>query len=313
ALGERFERAMRTRAIDTTGAGDIFNAGFMYGRVNGYSDRICLKIGNFAAGRKVGRSGLAVPDGQEVRKFISREKLTGLEIVADYDALSKAAAAEVIEQVREKHNSTIGLPAGRTPTGMYMELVKAYRKGGIDFSRARFFGLDEYAGRRKMEWDSFAHEIDESFFREVNVKKENVFLFNGNARNLNSECARFERFIGRAGIDLIVLGIGNNGHIAFNEPGTSFNSRAHVVKLSTNTINANARGGSIEDVPKKAVTIGLESIMGAKRILLIANGKNKANAIKRAYAGKAGKGCPASVLQGHRNAEFLVDRAAGKF
>lgn len=311
-LGERFERAIRTKAIDTTGAGDVFNAGFIYGKVNGYSDRICLKIGNFAAGRKVGRSGLAVPDEQEVEKFISREKLTGLEIVEDYGALSKAAAAEVIEQVRERPDSTIGLPAGRTPTGMYIELVKAYKKGRVDFSKARFFGLDEYAGRRKKEWDSFAHEIDEGLFREVNVKNDNVFQFNGNARNLNSECARFESFIGRAGIDLVVLGIGNNGHVAFNEPGTSFSSRAHVVKLSTNTINANARGGSLEDVPKKAVTVGLKSIMDAKRILLIANGKNKANAIKRAYVGKVGKGCPASILQRHRNTTFLVDKAAAK-
>ncbi|MFH1224267.1 MAG: PfkB family carbohydrate kinase [Candidatus Diapherotrites archaeon] len=305
------EEAVRARALDTTAAGDVFNAGFIYGKINGWSERNCLRIGNFVAGTKVARHGLAVPRENEILKYMRGKNLIQFEAVKGYGELSKRAAELIIGQVNGKPESVIGIPAGGTPSGTYAELVKAHRAGHVDFSKAKFFGIDEYAGLAHGHRNSFACSLMKNFLGKVNARKENVFLFDGSAKELKAECARFENFAGAHGIDLILLGIGRNGHIAFNEPGTNFKSKTRIVELSGGTIKANKRFFEKgERVPRTAITIGLETIMRARAVVLMAGGREKAAAMGRMAKGKPGEKCPASILQKHRNAVVIADRAS---
>ena len=224
-------------------------------------------------------------------------------VTPDYRTLSRTAAELVLRAVRAKPALTLGLPTGNTPLGMYDELVRAYREQHLDFSNLRVFNVDEYAGLAKNDPHSYRAYMREHFFNHVNVPPENI--------HTPEQDTAYEKEIADAGgMDLLVIGIGLNGHIAFNEPGSSFSSRTREVQLSPETI-ANARqhfGGA--PVPARAITIGIGTILDSRCIVLLATGPSKKAIVHRALHGPVSEAVPASVLQTHPNVVALVDEAA---
>lgn len=235
-----------------------------------------------------------------------------LVIVDSYRELSLRAAAHVAALLRRKPNAVLGLATGSTPVGLYQELVRLHRQEGLDFSRVTTFNLDEYWGLPDDHPASYHRFMQENLFGLVNLRPENTHIPSGTAENMEAECERYEEAIRRAGgIDLQILGIGQNGHIGFNEPGTPFTSRTRVVDLTEDTRRANARFfPSLEEVPRRAVTMGIATIMEAREILLLASGKEKAAALAAAVEGEVTPEVPASVLQTHPRVTVLADRAA---
>lgn len=233
-------------------------------------------------------------------------------ITVDYDEMSKRAAEIVKKQIKEKPNSVLGLATGSTPLGMYKYLIEMYKKGEIDFSNVVTFNLDEYVGLSPDHPQSYHYFMYENFFNHVNIKKENIHIPNGVAEDLEEECERYEKEIEKAGgIDLQILGIGVNGHIGFNEPDESIDTKTHVVTLTEDTINANKRFfKNADEVPRKAITMGLGSIMKARKIVLLASGKSKARAIKETIKGKLTTKVPATVLALHPGVTIIIDKEA---
>ncbi|MBQ7636365.1 MAG: glucosamine-6-phosphate deaminase [Lachnospiraceae bacterium] len=221
----------------------------------------------------------------------------------DYADLSRKAANVISAQVILEPHSVLGLATGSTPIGTYKQLIDWYNKGDIDFSKARSVNLDEYIGLDGTNDQSYRYFMDNNFFNGINIKKENTYVPNGMAEDLEAECARYDELISSlGGIDLQLLGIGHDGHIGFNEPGAAFEKTTHIVELEETTIKANARFfGSEEAVPKKAITMGIKSIMRAKRLLLIANGPDKRDIMEKALHGPVTPMVPASILQFHPN------------
>lgn len=195
---------------------------------------------------------------------------------------------------------------------MYKELVKLYNNGDINFSEVKTFNLDEYYGLNKENHQSYHYYMMENLFKHINIKEENINIANGKAESIEKECEEYERKIDNAGgIDLQVLGIGRNGHIGFNEPDLKFEAKTHLVKLDEDTIKANSRFfDSIEEVPKLAISMGIKTIMHTKKIILLASGKEKAEAIYKAVKGKITPELPASVLQLHPDVTLIVDKDA---
>jgi len=233
-------------------------------------------------------------------------------IVEDYRQLSLKAAAIVAGQINVKPNAVLGLATGSTPEGMYSELVRLYRAGAVDFSEVKTFNLDEYAGLDPGHPQSYHYYMHHHLFNHVNIPAGNIHLPCGNAADITAGCREYDQKIAAAGgIDLQVLGIGVNGHIGFNEPGESLSVGTHLIDLSQETIEANSRFfASAEEVPRQAVTMGMGSIMKARRILLLASGKNKARAIQETVCGRVTPRVPASFLQLHRRAILIIDREA---
>ncbi len=221
----------------------------------------------------------------------------------DYADLSRKAANVISAQVILEPHSVLGLATGSTPIGTYKQLIDWYNKGDIDFSKARSVNLDEYIGLDGTNDQSYRYFMDNNFFNGINIKKENTYVPNGMAEDMEAECARYDELISSlGGIDLQLLGIGHDGHIGFNEPGAAFEKTTHIVELEETTIKANARFfGSEEAVPKKAITMGIKSIMRAKRLLLIANGSDKRDIMEKALHGPVTPMVPASILQFHPN------------
>jgi len=235
-------------------------------------------------------------------------------VTPDYRTLSRTAAELVIKAVRTKPDLTLGLPTGSTPSGMYEELVKTYRDERLDFSRLRTFNLDEYLGLPHDHPKSFHTYMQQNFFQHVNVLAANIHIPDGSPGiDTDVESLRYEKSIRDAGgIDLLIVGIGANGHIAFNESGTAFDSRTRAVDLATETIsNAKRRFGG-EPVPSTAITMGIGTIREARRILLLASGREKANAVERALRGPVSVSVPASALQLHPSVIVILDEAAKK-
>jgi glucosamine-6-phosphate deaminase len=234
--------------------------------------------------------------------------------VKNYKELSMQAAGIVAAQISRKKNTVLGLPTGQTPLGMYQELVKRFRKGEIDFSQVITFNLDEYYGLSPKHPQSYNYYMWKTFFNNINIKKENVFIPDGVTKDVQEECRHYESLIEeKGGIDLQFLGIGDNGHIGFNEPATALNSKTHLVNLSLATIEANSRFfNDIEDVPRKALTMGMGTIMKAKQIILLASGMKKAPAIAKTINGKVNTEVPASLLQLHRDVTIIVDKDAAR-
>ncbi len=223
-------------------------------------------------------------------------------IVADsYEKMSRAAANIISAQVIMKPDCVLGLATGSSPEGIYKQLIEWYNKGDIDFSRVISVNLDEYVGLDGTHEQSYRYFMQKHLFDHVNIRPENTFVPNGLAENFDQECAAYDKRIAdMGGIDLQLLGIGFDGHIGFNEPDTYFEKSTHVATLHESTVKANARFFESEDqVPKQAVTMGMVSIMQAKKILLIANGKKKAEVIKKAFEGPITPEIPASILQLH--------------
>lgn len=233
-------------------------------------------------------------------------------VAGDYKGMSKHAAQIVASQVILKPDSVLGLATGGTPVGMYEELVKMHQKGNVDFSHVTTFNLDEYYPLAKENENSYHYYMMDNLFSHINVPEEKMHIPNGSADDINEECVRYEKALEEAGgVDLQVLGIGANGHIGFNEPNVCFESGTHLVELDENTIENNARFfDSIEEVPTKAISMGIGTIMSAGKILLLANGASKAKVIKDMITGQISPALPASILQLHRDVTVIVDQEA---
>ena len=232
-------------------------------------------------------------------------------VVANFDSMSAEVAKMVFAQIVRKPDSVLGLATGSTPLGVY-SLLAEYHARGTDFSRLTTFNLDEYVGLAPDHPQSYHWYMRENFFSKVNIKSDRIFIPNGMAEDLEAECLRYDELIKQAGgIDLQLLGIGSNGHIGFNEPGTEFGTTTHIVDLAESTIRDNARFfESIDQVPTRALSMGIKSIMQAKEVILMASGGSKADAVCAAVKGPVTTAVPASVLQLHPCVTFVVDQAA---
>ena len=223
-----------------------------------------------------------------------------------------AAGNYMCGQVLAKPNSVLGLATGSTPLKPYNHMIRLYEQGAVDFSKVTTFNLDEYCKLDVEDKNSYHSFMHENLFDHINIPEERIHFLDGNAADLNAECKQYEESIRAAGgIDIQLLGIGSNGHIAFNEPSDSFQRWTHVVSLKESTIQDNSRFfNTIEEVPTQALTMGIGSIMQAKRILIIALGEHKAKAIKQVISGNVPPECPASVLQFHTDVTLMLDRGA---
>ncbi|MHB9926564.1 glucosamine-6-phosphate deaminase [Clostridium botulinum] len=233
-------------------------------------------------------------------------------VVDNYEEMSKKAAAMVASQVILKPDSVLGLATGDTPIGMYKEIINIYKNQKMDFSKARTFNLDEYYGLNRENPQSYYYYMMNNLFNHVNIDKNNINIPNGMADNIEIECKEYERKIDKAGgIDLQILGIGVNGHIGFNEPNISFESETHLVNLNEKTIESNSRFfSSKEEVPTKAISVGIKSIIHSKKIILLACGSAKSDAVSKTINGKINPNIPASILQLHRDVVVIVDKEA---
>lgn len=230
----------------------------------------------------------------------------------DYQDMSRKAANIISAQVIMKPDCVLGLATGSTPVGTYAQLVEWYKKGDLDFSRVSTVNLDEYRGLTHSDPQSYYYFMQENLFGHVNIREDATFVPDGTNPDAAAACAKHEEIIrSLGGIDLQLLGLGNNGHIGFNEPGAAFEKETHCVDLTQSTIEANSRFfDSIDQVPTQAYTMGIRTIMQAKRILVVANGEAKADAVAKAFWGPVTPEVPGSILQMHPNVTVVADEAA---
>lgn len=232
-------------------------------------------------------------------------------ILPDYDAVSRLCADTIAGTLRKKPNAVLVLPTGKTPLGTYRELINANREGRADFSNATIFALDEYVGLSSNHKHSFANLLRENLIDHINLKRGKFYHLDGAAKNLEKECAQYERHLEKAaGIDLVFLGIGVNGHIGFNEPGSSLGSRTRIKTLTKETVERNSALFAGEEVPRFALTVGTGTIMEARKVLLAASGREKAEAVRLAAEGPITARVPASTLQMHLDVICVVDEEA---
>lgn len=223
--------------------------------------------------------------------------------VETYKELSEKAAGIILDQIREKPDSVLGLATGSTPVGTYDELVKAYNSGEADFSRVKSVNLDEYCGLDEENDQSYRYFMNKHLFDKINIDKNNANVPSGIAEDFDAECEKYDELVrSLGGIDLQILGIGVNGHIGFNEPSDEFSGGTHIVELDARTRLSNSRFfESMDEVPTHAITMGVGTIMSAKKILLLANGEAKREIIEKAVHGEVTPNVPASILQNHEN------------
>lgn len=235
-------------------------------------------------------------------------------VAEDYNELSQKAAQMVSNQLHQKPDSVIGFATGSTPLGLYEQLVKMYQDQQVSFGQVTSFNLDEYIGLSNNHPQSYYRFMWDHLFSQVDMDEKRINFPSVIFMEETGFCHRYEEQIAEAGgIDLQILGIGVNGHIGFNEPGDAFTLPTHIVKLAEETIHANARFFEDEqEVPRKAITMGIRSIMQARSILLLANGENKAEAIQKMFSEKADPHIPASILQLHPDVTLIVDKAAAE-
>jgi glucosamine-6-phosphate deaminase len=233
-------------------------------------------------------------------------------IQKDYAEMSKVAAEIVVEVLNAKPNAVLGMATGSTPLGLYQELVRLHKEEQLDFSHVTTFNLDEYVGLAPNHPQSYHYFMHENFFKHVNVPPHNVNIPSGSTSNYPAFCEWYEQRIAECGgIDLQILGIGSDGHIAFNEPTSSMSSRTRLKTLSKQTIDDNARFfENREDVPIYAITMGVGTILDARKLILVASGKAKAKAIAQAVEGPITSMVTASALQLHRDAKVIIDEEA---
>lgn len=230
----------------------------------------------------------------------------------DYKDMSRKAANIISAQVIMKPNCVLGLATGSTPIGTYDQLVEWYNKGDLDFSEVTTVNLDEYKGLPRTNDQSYYYFMHQHLFDRVNIDPERTNVPNGMEPDAEKECGRYEELIrSLGGVDLQLLGLGHNGHIGFNEPGEAFEKETHCVDLTESTIEANKRFfASADDVPKQAYTMGIKTIMQAKKILIVVNGENKADIVERAFFGPVTPEVPASILQLHNDVTLVGDEVA---
>lgn len=235
-------------------------------------------------------------------------------VVKNYDEMSKVAAKELAEVISKKPEATLGLATGGTPVGMYKELIDMHKNGELDFSKVTTVNLDEYVGLSGEHDQSYRYFMDSNLFNHVNIRKEYTYVPNGLAEDMHQECVNYDKRIEElGGIDVQVLGIGSNGHIGFNEPSDTLSLGTHVTDLAESTIEANSRYfTSREEVPTKALTMGLGAIMKAKKILLMVSGEAKAEIMDKVVNGKITTQVPASFLQMHKDVVLIIDENAAR-
>ncbi len=234
-------------------------------------------------------------------------------IYPNYEAMSKAAAQMVARVLNAKPNAVLGLATGSTPEGLYRELVRMHREEGLDFSQVTTFNLDEYVGLPKSHPQSYHYFMHEKLFKHINIALQNIYIPSGTTDNYEAFCRWYEERIRQCGgIDLQILGIGADGHIAFNEPGSSLGSRTRIKTLARQTIEDNARffDGRVDLVPIYAITMGVGTILEARKIMLLASGKSKAKAVAATIEGPVTSMITASALQLHRDVTIFLDEEA---
>jgi glucosamine-6-phosphate deaminase len=233
-------------------------------------------------------------------------------IKESYEQMSTLGAEIVARVIKNKPRAVVGLATGSTPLGVYKELIRMHKNEGLSFSQVVTFNLDEYIGLSPEHPQSYRNFISQNLLDHIDIRKENTYLPNGMAENIELACIEYEKKIEEAGgIDLQILGIGSNGHIAFNEPGSSLGSRTRVKTLSEETIRDNARFFPCqEDVPYYAITMGIGTIMDARELILLANGVEKAEAVAKMIEGPITAMVPATIVQLHRKTTVIVERAA---
>ena len=233
-------------------------------------------------------------------------------ITEDYQAMSRRAAHIIAAQVHLNPACVLGLATGSTPIGMYKQLIEWYKAGDLDFSQVKSVNLDEYAGLAPTHDQSYRYFMQTNLFDHINIDPANTNVPNGLAADPAAECRRYNQVIrDLGGIDVQVLGMGHNGHIGFNEPSDVFHLGTYLVNLKEGTIDANARFfASRDDVPRQALTMGIQSIMLARQILVVVSGEDKANAVKACFGGPVTPNVPGSVLQLHPNVILVADKAA---
>lgn len=230
----------------------------------------------------------------------------------DYNDMSRKAANIISAQVTMKPDCVLGLATGSTPIGTYKQLIEAYNNGDLDFSEVKTANLDEYKGLTRDNDQSYYYFMHENLFKHVNIKEANTNIPDGTEADSAKEVARYEEVVhGLGGVDLQLLGLGHNGHIGFNEPADEFPKETHIVDLQESTIEANKRFfASIDEVPRQAYTMGIGTIMSAKKILLIVSGSDKAAILHDVICGPITPRVPASILQLHPDVIVVADEAA---
>ncbi len=233
-------------------------------------------------------------------------------VAENYEAMSRQAANILSSVVVMKPDCVLGLATGSTPIGTYQELIKRYQEGDLDFSKVKTVNLDEYVGLEPTHDQSYRYFMQTQLFDHVNIDVANTNVPGGMAQDVEAECRRYDEIIASmGGIDIQVLGMGHNGHIGFNEPAEDFPKGTHQVDLAESTIEANARFFENRDmVPRKAVTMGIGSIMQARRILVVVSGEGKADIVEKAFRGPVTPQVPASILQMHPDVILVGDKAA---
>ena len=239
-------------------------------------------------------------------------------IEPDYDKLSQWAADYVVDRINKANPTAekpfvLGLPTGSSPIGMYKALVKANQEGRVSFKHVLTFNMDEYVGLPESHPESYHSFMATNLFNHIDCPKENIHILNGNAEDLEAECAHYEQMIEEAGgIDLFIGGIGPDGHIAFNEPFSSLVSRTRVKTLTTDTIIANSRffDNDVNKVPKHALTVGVGTVMDAREVMILVNGHHKAQALKAAVEGPVTQAWTISALQQHAHSIIVADEQA---
>ena len=231
---------------------------------------------------------------------------------ADYNEMSRKAANLIGAQVIMKPDCILGLATGSSPIGTYKELIKRCEEGDLYFSQVQSVNLDEYKGLSRDNDQSYYYFMNHNLFDHINIDKANTHVPNGMESDAEKECASYEELIkSLGGIDLQLLGLGHNGHIGFNEPAEEFDKVTHCVDLQESTIEANKRFfASADDVPRQAYTMGIGTIMSAKKIVVVVSGEDKADIVKRAFSGPITPSVPASILQMHPDVTVICDAAA---
>ena len=232
-------------------------------------------------------------------------------VTENYEEMSRKAFEVMAEVVKNNPRAVLGLATGSTPLGLYRNMIEDHEKNGTSFREIKTVNLDEYAGLDYSSDQSYVYFMRHNLFDHIDIDLKNTNIENGKAADREAECARYNALLEALPRDVQVLGIGSNGHIAFNEPGTPFGSVTHIVDLAESTIRDNSRMfASIDEVPRQAFTMGLKNIMNAKKILILANGENKAKAVYGLVRGEVTEKVPASVLQLHPDCTLVCDKAA---
>jgi glucosamine-6-phosphate deaminase len=233
----------------------------------------------------------------------------------NYQEMSVAAGKIIVNKIRSNPSLTLGLATGSTPKGVYNYLIQDHKANRTSYQQVKSINLDEYIGLKAQDPNSYHYFMSQNLFNHIDINENHTHIPNGAVSDLEQECLRYELLLKElGGVDLQILGIGQNGHIGFNEPGTPFSSRTHIVTLAQNTREANSRFfHSLEEVPTHAITMGIASILDSKEILLLVSGEKKAEALLKFMNGEISEDFPASGLKHHQNVTVIADRDALKY